>query len=117
MYRDPCAILMMRVTPKISDSPTATKNSPDALDSPLTAWKRREERVIALHPSPESGRRLRTKRADGWGPGSLASTRPLRRPPSPANGGGISRRGKRHKATSKLISARGPQLLHHIVGR
>src|SRR5579885_3836131 len=52
MYSDPCAMLMMRETPKISDSPAATKNRPDADDSPLRAWKRKASRVMAaFYPS------------------------------------------------------------------
>ena len=30
-------MLMIRETPKISDSPTAIKNRPEAVDSPLSA--------------------------------------------------------------------------------
>jgi hypothetical protein len=30
-------MLMMRETPKISDRPTATKNRPEAVESPLSA--------------------------------------------------------------------------------
>ena len=36
----------MRVTPKISDSPTATKNRPEAVESPLSAWNRSALKVI-----------------------------------------------------------------------
>src|SRR5437588_516974 len=35
MYSEPCAKLTTRVTPKISDSPEATRNSVDALASPF----------------------------------------------------------------------------------
>jgi hypothetical protein len=37
MYRDPCAKFTMRVTPKMSERPAATKNSPEAMDSPSSA--------------------------------------------------------------------------------
>src|ERR1051326_7776391 len=33
-------MLTMRETPKISDRPAATRNSPEAVESPLTAWNR-----------------------------------------------------------------------------
>jgi hypothetical protein len=35
----------MRVTPKMSVSPAATRNSDDAPARPLTSWTRRAERV------------------------------------------------------------------------
>src|SRR5215470_16580757 len=38
MYREPCAKFTIRVTPKISDRPTATRNRVDALASPLRNW-------------------------------------------------------------------------------
>src|SRR5262249_10468611 len=44
---DPCAMLMMRVTPKIRERPAATKNSPEAAASPSSAWNRRPLNVIA----------------------------------------------------------------------
>src|SRR5215472_19204871 len=47
MYSEPCAKLTMRVTPKMSDNPAATRNSEDALARPLTNWMRRAERVRA----------------------------------------------------------------------
>src|SRR5947209_9814546 len=34
-------MLTMRVTPKMSDNPAATKKSPEAAASPLSAWNRR----------------------------------------------------------------------------
>ena len=37
MYSEPCATLMMRVTPKMSESPAATKNKPEAEASPSRA--------------------------------------------------------------------------------
>src|SRR6266487_5478921 len=45
MYSEPCAKLTMRVTPKMSDSPAATRNSDDAPARPLRSWMRRVERV------------------------------------------------------------------------
>ena len=36
----------MRVTPKISDNPTATKNRPEAVESPLSAWNRKPLTVM-----------------------------------------------------------------------
>src|SRR5215475_1971284 len=42
MYSEPCAKFTIRVTPKISDSPTATRNSVDALASPFRNWMRAE---------------------------------------------------------------------------
>src|SRR4029079_4223255 len=58
MYRDPCAMLMMRETPKISDRPTATKNRPEAVESPLSASNRNALKVIKSNPSPQGGERL-----------------------------------------------------------
>src|ERR1700759_5326269 len=40
-------MLMTRVTPKISDRPARTRNSPEALASPLSAWNRTDWRVMA----------------------------------------------------------------------
>src|SRR5271165_2399258 len=40
-------MLMTRVTPKISDRPAPTKNSPEALASPLRAWNRTDWSVMA----------------------------------------------------------------------
>jgi hypothetical protein len=48
MKNDPWAKLMVRVTPKISDSPTDTRNSDDALASPFSNWASRPD---ALMPS------------------------------------------------------------------
>src|SRR4029078_8980273 len=58
MYRDPCAMLMMRETPKISDRPTATKNRPEAVESTLSALTRNALKVIKSHLSPQGGERL-----------------------------------------------------------
>jgi hypothetical protein len=41
MKNEPCAKLTMRVTPKISDKPAATKNKDEALASPLRACTKR----------------------------------------------------------------------------
>ena len=38
MYSEPCAKFTIRVTPKISDRPTAMRNSVDALASPFRNW-------------------------------------------------------------------------------
>src|SRR6267142_5433472 len=38
MVSAPCAKFTMRVTPKISDRPAATRNSVEALASPLRSW-------------------------------------------------------------------------------
>src|SRR5882762_9177751 len=46
----------MRVTPKRSDRPAATKNRPEAAESPLRAWNRRALWVIARTlPPPQVG--------------------------------------------------------------
>src|ERR1700710_1610683 len=44
---EPCAKLTMRVTPKISDSPAATRNCDDAPASPLSSWTRKPEKVMS----------------------------------------------------------------------
>ncbi len=49
-------MLMMRETPKISDRPTATKNRPEAVESPLSAWNRKASRVMARYRSPRAVR-------------------------------------------------------------
>src|SRR5882672_3033941 len=41
MYIEPCAKLTMRVTPKISDRPTATRNSDEAPARPFSSWTAR----------------------------------------------------------------------------
>src|SRR5437870_4252268 len=41
MYSEPCAMLTMRVTPKISDSPADRKNSDEAFARPFKAWSAR----------------------------------------------------------------------------
>src|SRR3954466_4626762 len=38
MYSEPCAMLTMRVTPKMSDRPADRKNSDEAFARPLRAW-------------------------------------------------------------------------------
>src|SRR3954467_5669490 len=40
MYSEPCAMLTMRVTPKMSDRPADRKNSDEAFARPLRAWSR-----------------------------------------------------------------------------
>src|SRR6185312_5114905 len=70
-------MLMMRVTPKISDRPTATRKRPDAVESPLSAWKRKAERVIgASYLSPARGGWLREPASSRVG-----SRRTRRQPP------------------------------------
>jgi hypothetical protein len=39
---------MIRVTPKIRDRPAAIRKRPEAVDSPLSAWKRNALRVMGL---------------------------------------------------------------------
>src|SRR5690606_32927987 len=43
MNIEPCAKLTIRVTPKISDRPTAIRNSVDAPASPLSSWTAKPE--------------------------------------------------------------------------
>src|SRR5690625_587184 len=50
MYSEPCAKLTMRVTPKINDSPAATKNNEDASASPLRNWTRKPVRDMGATP-------------------------------------------------------------------
>jgi hypothetical protein len=38
MYSEPCAMLTIRVTPKISDSPAERKNSDEAFARPFRPW-------------------------------------------------------------------------------
>ena len=42
MYIEPCAKLTIRVTPKISDRPTAIRKRVDAPASPFKSWTPRE---------------------------------------------------------------------------
>src|SRR5215510_12503051 len=66
-------MLTMRVTPKISDSPAATKNRPDAAASPLSAWNRRASGLIEdFFTSP----RLRGEVGPRSGPGEGAGAFP-----------------------------------------
>src|ERR687887_250112 len=41
MYSEPCAMLTMRVTPKMSDRPAARKKSDAAFARPFRAWSAR----------------------------------------------------------------------------
>src|SRR5207237_5033827 len=41
MYSEPCAMLTMRVTPKMSDRPADRKNSDEAFARPFKAWSAR----------------------------------------------------------------------------
>src|SRR5215216_6021400 len=78
IYSEPCAILTIRVTPKISESPAATKNRPEAAERPLSAWNKNASRVIgpAIPPLKREGGCER-KRAAGWGFLTPAPTRSL----------------------------------------
>src|SRR5262249_52380197 len=46
MYNAPCAKFTMRVTPKISDNPAATRKSVEALASPLRNWMTSEDMLL-----------------------------------------------------------------------
>src|SRR3990167_9313551 len=46
MKNEPCAKLTMRVTPKISDSPAATRNNDDAPARPLSNWTTKPEKLM-----------------------------------------------------------------------
>src|SRR5262245_17561300 len=46
MYSAPWAKFTMRVTPKISDSPAATRNSVEALASPFRNWMTTEDMLL-----------------------------------------------------------------------
>src|SRR5258705_2553474 len=48
MKNEPCAKLTMRVTPKISDRPAATRNSDEAPARPLRSWTMKAERVMGV---------------------------------------------------------------------
>src|SRR5262249_8851198 len=65
MYSEPWAILMIRVTPKISDSPAATKNSPEGAGSPPSAWNSRPLALIegSRETAKASAWRRRARRA------------------------------------------------------
>jgi hypothetical protein len=62
MKNEPWAKLTMRVTPKISDSPAATRNSDDAPASPLSSWTMKAENVI----DQSAGRSFFTSASVGW---------------------------------------------------
>src|SRR4051794_8996312 len=47
MYSEPCAKLTMRVTPKISVKPAATRNSAEAPARPFNSWTKNEARDTA----------------------------------------------------------------------
>src|SRR2546426_5394916 len=46
MKNEPCAKLTIRVTPKISDSPAATRNSDDAPARPLSSCTTKPEKLM-----------------------------------------------------------------------
>src|SRR5262245_36013316 len=56
-------MLMIRETPKISDNPTATKNRPEAVESPLSAWNRNALKVMRQSPLPDRGEVSEGRRA------------------------------------------------------
>ena len=64
-------MLTMRVTPKMSDSPTATKNSVEAEESPLRAWNRialkviEETAAVPALPLPRGERKKQAQSAAG----------------------------------------------------
>src|SRR5690606_11529530 len=55
----------MRVTPKISDRPAATRNSEDASASPFRSWTIKPDKSIFLHTS-WSKKRAAWRRALAW---------------------------------------------------
>src|SRR5499427_3839755 len=52
MYSAPWAKLTMRVTPKMSDNPAATRNSVEALASPLRNWMTNEDMLLRRSELP-----------------------------------------------------------------
>src|SRR5581483_6713596 len=48
MYSEPCAMLTMRLTPKMSDSPADRKKSDEAFARPFRAWSARTSRGSLL---------------------------------------------------------------------
>src|SRR5262252_507749 len=52
MYSAPCAKFTMRVTPKMSDNPAATRNSVEALASPLRNWMSSEDMLLRRSELP-----------------------------------------------------------------
>src|SRR5262249_52681952 len=56
MKKEPCAKFTMRVTPKMIDSPEATRNSVEALARPFRNWRRSSsiDRGGRQRPSPSS---------------------------------------------------------------
>src|ERR1051325_372202 len=63
-------MLTMRETPKISERPAATKNSPEAVESPLTAWNRNALSDMAARVKP-SGCDVRRERVERSRSGSV----------------------------------------------
>ena len=66
MNSEPCAKLTMRVTPKISVRPAATRNSDDADARPLRNWSAKEAKVtkggMRIEDKGSRGRQRRTIR-------------------------------------------------------
>src|SRR5690242_12671708 len=46
MYSEPCAKFTIRVTPKMSDRPAATRNRVEALASPFRSWMTNEDTLL-----------------------------------------------------------------------
>src|SRR5262245_61255748 len=55
MVSEPCAKFTMRVTPKMSDSPAATRNSVEALASPFRNWMTIEDMLLRGSELPHLG--------------------------------------------------------------
>src|SRR3974390_43420 len=114
-------MLMMRVTPKISDSPTATKNRPEALDSPFSAWNRNALKVIAALIPPLQGE----GDCEPPGPCKARSNDKLREQPSrasyrhgyPTRSASPATLPQRGSGIKRSIHVRRPQLLNLRVAR
>src|SRR5262245_42998929 len=68
MYNAPCAKFTMRVTPKISDNPAATRKSVEALASPLRNWMTSEDMLLRRSELPHLCVRRQELRAVGVAP-------------------------------------------------
>jgi len=72
MNSEPCAKLTTRVTPKISVSPAATRNSAEAEARPFRNWRNKDARdTLAMirgrrHFAQSAGRIRRTSSSLGW---------------------------------------------------
>src|SRR3979409_639691 len=118
----------MRVTPKRSDRPAATKKSPEAAESPLSAWNRMALWVIAgaLIPPPQVGPARLAHHSCGTraSPGFVgrAGPRPPRKwiarfdlsrshPPAVVDGSPATRKG------GNILVCHRPQFFHLGIGR